>query len=85
MPRIKKQGLDYFPLNTDFIHDRLVRRIMKREGDASLSVLIEVRKAKRPISIRAKVIMCVPTRFSTKICRPIYTRKPVMISGALSP
>ena len=42
MPRIKKQGLDYFPLNTDFIHDRLVRRIMKREGDASLSVLIEV-------------------------------------------
>lgn len=42
MPRIKKQGLDYFPLNTDFIHDRLVRRIMKREGDAALSVLIEV-------------------------------------------
>ena len=42
MPLIKKQGLDYFPLNTDFIHDRLVRRIMKREGDASLSVLIEV-------------------------------------------
>lgn len=42
MPRIKKQGLDYFPVNTDFIHDRLVRRIMKREGDASLSVLIEV-------------------------------------------
>ena len=42
MPRIKKQGLDYFPLTTDFIHDRLVRRIMKREGDASLSVLIEV-------------------------------------------
>lgn len=42
MPRIKKLGLDYFPLNTDFIHDRLVRRIMKREGDAALSVLIEV-------------------------------------------
>ena len=41
MPRIKKQGLDYFPLNTDFIHDRLVRRIMKREGDAALAVLIE--------------------------------------------
>lgn len=22
MARIKKKGLDYFPLNTDFIHDR---------------------------------------------------------------
>ena len=42
MPRIKKRGLDYFPLNTDFIYNRLVRRIMKREGDAALSVLIEV-------------------------------------------
>ena len=26
MARIKKKGLDYFPLNTDFIHDRAVRR-----------------------------------------------------------
>lgn len=42
MARIKKRGLDYFPLNTDFIHDRLVRRIMKREGDAALAVLVEV-------------------------------------------
>lgn len=41
MSRIKKRGLDYFPMNTDFLHDRLVRRIMKREGDASLSVLIQ--------------------------------------------
>lgn len=40
MARIKKRGLDYFPLNTDFIHDRIVRRIMKREGDGALSVLI---------------------------------------------
>ena len=30
MGRIK-QGLDYFPLNTDFMHDRVVRRVMKRE------------------------------------------------------
>ena len=29
MGRIK-QGLDYFPLNTDFMHDRVVRRVMKR-------------------------------------------------------
>lgn len=42
MSRIKKKGLDYFPMNTDFIHDRLVRRIMKREGDAALAVLLEV-------------------------------------------
>lgn len=41
MSRIKKRGLDYFPLNTDFIHDRLVRRILKREGDASLAVLFQ--------------------------------------------
>ncbi|WP_290081136.1 DUF4373 domain-containing protein [Bacteroides acidifaciens] len=42
MARIKKKGLDYFPLNTDFIHDRAVRRLMKREGDSALSILIEV-------------------------------------------
>lgn len=42
MARIKKKGLDYFPLNTDFIHDRAVRRLMKREGDAALGILVEV-------------------------------------------
>lgn len=42
MARIKKKGLDYFPLNTDFIHDRTVRRLMKREGDSALSILVEV-------------------------------------------
>ena len=42
MARIKKKGLDYFPLNTDFIHDRAVRRLMKREGDSALSILVEV-------------------------------------------
>lgn len=40
MARIKKRGLDYFPISTDFIHDRIVRRIMKREGDGALSILI---------------------------------------------
>lgn len=40
MARIKKRGLDYFPMNTDFMHDRLVRRIMKREGDAALTILL---------------------------------------------
>lgn len=42
MARIKKRGLDYFPINTDFIHDRAVRRLMKREGDAALAILLEV-------------------------------------------
>lgn len=42
MPRIKKQGLDYFPLNTDFIHSRLVRRLLKSKGDGALTVLINV-------------------------------------------
>ncbi len=28
-------------MNTDFIHDRLVRRILKREGDAALAVLLQ--------------------------------------------
>ena len=39
MGRIK-QGLDYFPLNTDFMHDRVVRRVMKREGDSVFTILL---------------------------------------------
>lgn len=39
MGRIK-QGLDYFPVNTDFMQDRTVRRIMKQEGDAACTVLL---------------------------------------------
>ena len=31
MGRIK-QGLDYFPLNTDFMHDRVVRRVCSTWG-----------------------------------------------------
>ena len=31
MGRIKR-GLDYFPMSTSFMHDRMVRRIMRREG-----------------------------------------------------
>ncbi len=40
--RIRKQGLDYFPLDTDIMQNRLVRRIMKREGDGSFAVLMGV-------------------------------------------
>ena len=42
MARIKKKGLDYIPLKTDFIHDRAVRRLMKREGDSALGILVEI-------------------------------------------
>lgn len=40
MGRIK-QGLDYFPMSTGFMHDRMVRRVMKREGDAAFATLVE--------------------------------------------
>lgn len=40
--RIKKQGLDYFPLDTDIMQNRLVRRIMKREGDGAFAVFLGV-------------------------------------------
>ena len=40
MGRIK-QGLDYFPMSTSFMHDRMVRRVMKREGDAAFATLVE--------------------------------------------
>ena len=39
MARIKKTGLDYFPLDTQFVNNRTVRRIMKHRGDAALAVL----------------------------------------------
>ena len=42
MARIKKPGLDYFPLDTQFVNNRTVRRIMKQQGDAALAVLINV-------------------------------------------
>ena len=44
MGRIK-QGLDYFPMSTSFMHDRIVRRVMKREGDAAFATLVEDRKS----------------------------------------
>ena len=40
MARIKKRGLDYFPIDITFINNRLVRRIMKREGEGALATLI---------------------------------------------
>lgn len=40
MARIKKQGLDYFPLDTDFMQQRAVRRLMKQQGDRAFTVLL---------------------------------------------
>lgn len=42
MPRIRKRGLDYYPFDTDFLQKIEVRRILKREGDAAVAVLVSV-------------------------------------------
>lgn len=43
MPRIKKVGLDYFPLDTDFIRNRMLRRIGKSHGEAAILALLQVK------------------------------------------
>ena len=40
MARIQRPGLDYFPLDTDFVRHRAVRKLMKAEGDAAFAVLL---------------------------------------------
>ena len=45
MARVKKRGLDYFPLDTQFVNDRIVRRVMKLKGDAAMAVLVHVYSA----------------------------------------
>lgn len=42
MPRIKRKGLLYFPLDAGFCDSRPVRRLCKNAGDASVSVLIRL-------------------------------------------
>ena len=39
MARIKKKGLDYFPMGVDFVGSREVRRLVKREGEGAYMVL----------------------------------------------
>lgn len=83
MSRIKKRGLDYFPISTDFIHDRIVRRIMKSEGDAAVTVLVETL-----CSIYTnEVIMHWQMLFSTKTWRTTYMKKmqPTCNVSLLSP
>lgn len=71
MSRIKKRGLDYFPLNTDFMHDRLVRRIMKREGDGSFAILLGALSC----IYADEGYTCVPTSFSTKTFPPASMKR----------
>lgn len=42
MTRIKKRGLEYFPMDADFTRQPAIRRIMKKEGEGAALVLIEV-------------------------------------------
>ncbi|WP_321479454.1 Lin1244/Lin1753 domain-containing protein [uncultured Bacteroides sp.] len=42
MARPLKSGLDYFPLDVDFLHDRKVRRIVRRNGCAGIAVIISL-------------------------------------------
>ena len=39
MARIKKKGLDYFPMGVEFVGCREVRRLVKREGEGAYMVL----------------------------------------------
>lgn len=42
MARPKKQGLDYFPLDSQFLSDIKVRKIMRAQGANAISVLISL-------------------------------------------
>lgn len=42
MARPTKQGLNYYPLDTDFIHDIKVRKIMRSNGPQSIAVLLDL-------------------------------------------
>lgn len=40
MARPLKNGLDYFPLDVDFLHDRKVRRIVRQNGSAGIAAIV---------------------------------------------
>ncbi|GEP71995.1 DnaD domain protein [Lentilactobacillus rapi DSM 19907 = JCM 15042] len=42
MARPIKEGLDYFPLDTDIIHDIKIRKIMRSNGPQSIAVLLDL-------------------------------------------
>ena len=42
MARPIKKGLDYFPLDVDFLKDIKVRKIMRANGNGSISILIDL-------------------------------------------
>ena len=71
MCRIKKRGLDYFPIDIDFMQNRLVRRIMKREAKAHLPHYL----APSPASTAERVTTSVQTNSSTKTSPQASTTK----------
>lgn len=42
MARISKPGLNYFPLDVDFLNDRKVRKVMRKQGALAASALIAI-------------------------------------------
>ena len=42
MARIKKRGLNYYPLDVDFLQKRSIRRILKREGDGAIAAILSL-------------------------------------------
>ena len=74
MGRIK-QGLDYFPLNTDFMHDRVVRRVMKREGDSVMSTMTSMTNSPTSSSARTTIVSagCFICLWSTVSSIPLST------------
>lgn len=42
MARPIKEGLDYFPLDTDIIHDLKIRKIMRSNGPQAIAVLLDL-------------------------------------------
>lgn len=40
--QISKTGLEYFPMPVSIIYDRAMRRLMKKEGDSAMAIVINV-------------------------------------------
>ena len=70
MARIQKPGLDYFPLDTDFVRHRAVRKLMKAEGDAAFAVLRETFEAHAVLTsvhIQQQYLFCIRRRKPTPL------------------
>ena len=38
--QVSKHGLGFFPISSNMVHNRVVKRVMKKEGDGALAVLL---------------------------------------------